>query len=152
MIGRGRSIDRCRTRGGHDRRDVVPHRPDRWRRTGPGWYPDPGGAPLERWWDGTAWSADTRSTSVLARPLTRPAVIRNTPATVGLVLGVASLLVNTLLVTSLAAAVLCVLGLARAGQLVAAGYGGVGRGRAVAGLVLATVGAAATVLVKSFLF
>ena len=22
----------------------------------PGWYPDPGGAPYVRWWDGEAWS------------------------------------------------------------------------------------------------
>ncbi len=25
----------------------------------PGWYPDPQGAPAQRWWDGTAWSAHT---------------------------------------------------------------------------------------------
>lgn len=25
----------------------------------PGWYPDPHGAPAQRWWDGTAWSART---------------------------------------------------------------------------------------------
>ena len=25
----------------------------------PGWYPDPHGAPAQRWWDGTAWSAHT---------------------------------------------------------------------------------------------
>lgn len=26
----------------------------------PGWYPDPGGSPGRRWWDGRAWSQDTR--------------------------------------------------------------------------------------------
>ena len=25
----------------------------------PGWYPDPAGAPVQRWWDGNAWSAQT---------------------------------------------------------------------------------------------
>ena len=25
----------------------------------PGWYPDPAGAPLQRWWDGAGWSAHT---------------------------------------------------------------------------------------------
>ncbi|MGW4236722.1 DUF2510 domain-containing protein [Streptomyces sp. NPDC004749] len=28
--------------------------------TPPGWYPDPGVPSLERWWDGTAWTAHTR--------------------------------------------------------------------------------------------
>lgn len=118
----------------------------------PGWYPDPAGASAERWWDGRAWDTRTRPLSALARPLTRPTVIRNTPATVGLALGILSLLVNTLLVVSIAAAVMCALGLSRAGQLTSAGYAPVGRGRAVAGFVLAGVGAAATVLLKSLLF
>ena len=118
----------------------------------PGWYPDPAGAPAERWWDGSAWDTRTRPVSALARPLTRPTVIRNTPATVGLWLGILSLLVNTLLVVSLAAVVVCALGLARADQLSSAGYSAVGRGRAVTGMVLAGVGAAATVLLKNLLF
>lgn len=28
----------------------------------PGWYPDPGAAHTERWWDGTAWTAQVRRT------------------------------------------------------------------------------------------
>ncbi|WP_298462369.1 DUF2510 domain-containing protein [uncultured Cellulomonas sp.] len=117
----------------------------------PGWYPDPAGTPAERWWDGAAWDTRTRPVSLLAQPLTRQ-VVRNTPATVGLGLGALSLLVNTLLVVSLGALVVCVLGLARAGQLGTAGFAPVGRGRAVAGLVLAAVGAAATVLLKGLVF
>src|SRR5215203_3055871 len=82
----------------------------------PGWYPDPAREATERWWDGSAWTAQTRAPSVLSQPLTRPDVLKNTPATVGLVLGIVALLVNTLAVVSLAALVLSVLGLNRAGQ------------------------------------
>lgn len=28
--------------------------------TGPGWYPDPAGAPIERWWDGARWTPYTQ--------------------------------------------------------------------------------------------
>jgi hypothetical protein len=118
----------------------------------PGWYPDPAGGPAERWWDGTAWSPQTRAHSVLARPLSRPDVLKNTQATLGLVLGIVALLVNTFLVVSLAAFVLSVLGLNRSGQLVHAGYGPVGRGRAIAGLVLSLLGGASSVLFKGLLF
>src|SRR2546430_17696112 len=26
----------------------------------PGWYPDPSGAPQQRWWDGTQWTQHTQ--------------------------------------------------------------------------------------------
>ena len=117
----------------------------------PGWYADPAGAPVERWWDGTAWAGQTRPYSALAQPLGRP-VLKNTHATVGLVLGIVALLANSFLLVSLAALVLSVLGLNRAGQLVTAGYAPVGRGRAVAGIVLSLMGGASTVLFKGLLF
>ena len=120
-------------------------------RPAPGWYPDPSGAPDERWWDGAAWSAHTRPVSPLTRPLP-PTVLRNTPATAGLVLGALALLVNTFLVVSLAAFVLSALGLVRAGRLVSAGYAPVGRGRAIVGIVLSLLGGAGTVLFKALLF
>jgi hypothetical protein len=34
-----------------------------------GWYTDPGGQPVQRWWDGRAWSAQTRP---FAPPVTSP--------------------------------------------------------------------------------
>jgi hypothetical protein len=36
-----------------------------------GWYPDPSGKAMERWWDGTAWSDQTRP---YAAPMTAPMV------------------------------------------------------------------------------
>jgi len=115
-----------------------------------GWYPDPAGAPAERWWDGAAWGHDTRPVSVLAQPLTAP-VLTNRPATVGLVLAVVALLVNTFLVVTLAALVLCAVGLNRAGRLAQAGYAPVGRRSAIVGLVLAVLAGAGTVLFKGLL-
>jgi hypothetical protein len=117
----------------------------------PGWYPDPAGSGAERWWDGIAWTEQTRAQSVLTQPLA-PTVIKNTPATAGLVLGVVALVVNTMLVVSLAAFVLSVLGLNRAGQLASAGYAPVGRARAIWGLLLALLGGAGTILFKALLF
>ncbi|MET9430187.1 DUF2510 domain-containing protein [Streptomyces sp. NPDC003036] len=38
--------------------------------TPPGWYPDPGNPAVEHWWDGTAWTGQTRPT---AHPGPRPA-------------------------------------------------------------------------------
>src|ERR1039457_2843304 len=35
----------------------------------PGWYPDPSGKAIERWWDGSAWSDQTRP---YAAPTTAP--------------------------------------------------------------------------------
>jgi hypothetical protein len=118
----------------------------------PGWYPDPAGGPAERWWDGLAWTSQTRAQSVLTQPVGRPDVIKNTPATVGLVLGLLALVFNTALVVSVAAAVFAVIGLNRAGQLQLAGYAPVGRARAIWGLVLAVLGGASSLLFKGLLF
>jgi len=31
----------------------------------PGWYPDPDGKPAEKYWDGNAWSKETRPLSIV---------------------------------------------------------------------------------------
>ncbi|CAL9369853.1 DUF2510 domain-containing protein [Streptomyces sp. enrichment culture] len=36
--------------------------------TPPGWYPDPAVPAVERWWDGTAWTAHTRPAGTVAQP------------------------------------------------------------------------------------
>jgi hypothetical protein len=93
-----------------------------------------------------------RAPSGPVEPSGRPGVVRNTPATAGLVLGVIALLVNTMLLMSLAAFVLSAIGLNRAGQLVQAGYAPVGRTKAIWGMVLSLLAGAGTVLFKALLF
>ncbi|MDQ0983526.1 DUF2510 domain-containing protein [Streptomyces sp. V2I9] len=41
--------------------------------TPPGWYPDTGAPGLERWWDGTAWTAHTRPLAAAPVAAPRPA-------------------------------------------------------------------------------
>lgn len=48
----------------------------------PGWHPDPGGAPMWRWWDGQQW---TNATAPYPPPSQKP---NNTVATVSVVLAV----------------------------------------------------------------
>jgi hypothetical protein len=146
-VGAGR-----RTKDGRGDMSTYPESQAGGARVVPGWYPDPAGGASERWWDGLAWTSETRAQSVLTQPLGRPAVITNTPATVGFVLGIVALVVNSMLVVSLAAFVLCAIGLNRAGQLASAGYAPVGRARAIWGLVLALLGGAGTILFKALLF
>lgn len=136
--------------------------------TPPGWYPDPTGTPMQRWWDGTAWAEATRPSQpapvVYAPPpqygppprspvaYYPPPAPRNGAATAGLVLGIICLFVNSFLLVSIPAFICSIVGLTKASQLEAAGFGGVGRASAVWGLVLSIVGAIATIFFKFLLF
>ncbi|MEU2143186.1 DUF2510 domain-containing protein, partial [Streptomyces globisporus] len=52
--------------------------------TPPGWYPDTGAPGLERWWDGTSWTAHTRSPAAAgSAPHQPPAPAQPGPAGFG---------------------------------------------------------------------
>lgn len=123
--------------------------------TRPGWYPDPGGAPAERWWTGAVWSDAVRPRyqAPVAYYGGAPVVAqRNGAATAGLVLGIVSLFINSLLLVSTPAFICSIVGLTRASQLERSGFGAVGRAAAVWGLILSIVASLATVFLKFFLF
>lgn len=114
----------------------------------PGWYPDPTAGGAQRWWDGRAWGP--HASAVPPQPLV--VRITNGHATAGLVLGIVSLIVNTFTVVSILGLIFSIIGITRAGTLESAGYGPVGRARAVWGLVLSILGGALTATFKLFLF
>ncbi len=136
----------------------------------PGWYPDPAGSALQRWWDGTAWTATTQPDPAdlyvgaypalsyppdqypAAGPAGPVAVIRNTQATAGLVLGIVAMVVDPLGIPAILGIVFSGLGLSRAGQLQRFGYAPVGRTKAVWGLVLSILGLLGTATFKLWVF
>ncbi|MCC2307645.1 hypothetical protein [Cellulomonas chengniuliangii] len=83
-----------------------------------------------------------------ASPLYAPPVLRNPRARAGLILGAVSILVNPVLLCSIAAIVVSGLGLQRAGQMTQFGYAPVGRKQAIGGLVLGAVGLIASITLK----
>lgn len=128
----------------------------------PGWYRDPTGAPMERWWNGVTWSEATRPASPPPATYVMPVQYgpgvfpvsppRNGAATAGLTLGIICMFVNSFLLLSTPAFICSIVGLTKASQLQAAGFGPVGRASAVWGLVLSILGALGTVFLKFFLF
>lgn len=110
-----------------------------------GWYDDPDGGAL-RWWDGSAWTGHRQPTGyVPVRP-------RNPFATAGLVVGIVALVGNTFGLVSVVGIVLSAVGLSRASRMAEHGFAPVGRGKAIAGLVLSLVALVATGTLKAFLF
>ena len=62
----------------------------------PGWYPDPSGAPYQRYWDGVAWTAQTAGgyPAVAQHPAKRPPWIPWILAGVAVVLALVILLIT----------------------------------------------------------
>ncbi|MDM8084414.1 hypothetical protein QUV83_06530 [Cellulomonas cellasea] len=85
-------------------------------------------------------------------PLYAPPVLRNPRARAGLLLGAVSVVVNPVLLVSIAALIVSGLGLQRAGQMTQFGYAPVGRKQALGGLVLGTAGLIASITLKGGLF
>lgn len=124
-----------------------------------GWYPDSQNPEGERWWDGQAWTAHTRPKTLVALHLPaglqtdkaqarQPFVavgtqqgrsVKNTSATLALVFGIVSMLLNVIFVPMLLAIVFAVLGLVKARRLQREGHPPRGRKRSVWGIILAGV-------------
>ena len=111
-----------------------------------GWYADPSGQGQVRWWDGGAWTAQTRPSWEVApapSPIATSAPVqwaRNTPAFAALTCGGLSLLFNPLFLASIAAIVLGVIGLRRGSDFRAEGHPAPESSRAAWGIALGCVG------------
>ncbi|MFI2754115.1 hypothetical protein ACGIF2_11835 [Cellulomonas sp. P22] len=81
-----------------------------------------------------------------------PLVLRNPRATAGLALGIASLIVNPVLLTSIIGIVVSALGLSRATRMTEVGYAPVGRSKAIWGLGLSILGLVSSLALKSGMF
>ncbi|HEY9471877.1 MAG TPA: DUF2510 domain-containing protein [Propionibacteriaceae bacterium] len=127
-----------------------------------GWYADTTDAGQQRWWDGTGWTDHVRQTPVApeSAPFATPDAAQptdngtpvqsyrltytppddtpatNTPATLSLIFGIFSLIVNPVLLVGIAALILGIIGLRRAGNFIPP----VGHGKAMAGIVLSIIG------------
>lgn len=131
-----------------------------------GWYADASDSGQQRWWDGTGWTDHVRPAPLATAPLASPDTAQptgngtpvqpyrltytppddsprtNTPATLSLVFGIISLIVNPLLTIGIAALILGIVGLRRAGTFIPP----VGHGKAMAGIVLSIVGTVINVI------
>jgi hypothetical protein len=120
--------------------------------TAPGWYPNPDGTPTYRYWDGDRWTEHIGPQTppgpiyggygpggpmTMAMPVQAP-VASNGLATAALVLGILGAVIEWGGVLTLLAGVLAIIfgavGMSRAVRL-----GNLGKGRAVAGLVLGCI-------------
>lgn len=110
----------------------------------PGWYHDPSGAPVARWWDGRAWTAHVEPLGARPPGGAQPqldAGPRNPLATMALVLGIGSLFLNPFGITSIAGMVFSGIGMSNAWLLQHQGHPARGLIKAMIGLGLAVLGA-----------
>lgn len=132
-----------------------------------GWYPNPNQPGQERRWDGNAWTSDVRGPQAPAAPvpgdwMSAPAgappwaptgygaADKNTPATVGLTLGILSVVGTPLI--GIVGFVYSIMGLNRSKTLALAGRGAIGRTKSIWGIVLASIGLVWTILMVSVFF
>ncbi|HEY4225017.1 MAG TPA: DUF2510 domain-containing protein [Pseudolysinimonas sp.] len=105
----------------------------------PGWYPDNTDRTIQRWWDGTQWTAHTTpsvTATVTAATSSPVSSAKNTMATVALVLALVSfggVIFAPLLLLAISGIIIGIVALLRAPR-----YGPTGgrRGQAIAGIVL----------------
>jgi hypothetical protein len=81
-------------------------------------------------------------------PHQHPIATANTPATLSLVFGIIAVLVNFLFIPSLVALITGIVGLSRASKLTPP----IGRGKAIAGLILSVVGVISGILISMAMF
>jgi hypothetical protein len=140
-----------------------------------GWYVDPSGAPIQRWWDGRAWTDATQpnvpqqSPVPMSAPTASPVASKshrnnpynpvadrnagvNTAARNALVFGIICMIINPLLLPSIGAIIWGIVGISRANQWVTEGHPPTGKGKAIWGLVLGSIGLLFSLLVKGLFF
>lgn len=140
-----------------------------------GWYQNPDDPSQTRWWDGAVWTehlaSDANPTSTPA-PAPAPAekvtlngpgynpydpardlaAKKNTPATTGFILALASLLVNPVLLVGIGGLIWGIVGLSRANKWAAQGYPPIGKKRAIWAIVVGSIGTVLSIALKGFLF
>lgn len=77
---------------------------------------------------------------------------RNQLASIGLILGIVSVVVNPLLLVGIAAIGVSAVGFHRASLMSQFGFAPIGRGKAILGMILGTLGTIASVAVKGSLY
>jgi hypothetical protein len=109
-----------------------------------GWYADPAGA-------GQLWSDGRGTSGGATAPVTAAPVIKNTVATLGLLIGVVGAALAFVLGpwVSLAAVICSAAALPRAQTLASHGYAPVGRARAIGGVALGVIGVVIAVAVSA---
>ncbi|MDP9028741.1 MAG: DUF4190 domain-containing protein [Actinomycetota bacterium] len=115
----------------------------------PGWYADPMAPGHARWWSGRDWTHhvqphpsgaygvanDSWSATNLLVPQQRSLAVRS------LVWGIVAVVIDPLLAPSILAIVFGIMALNRGKRLMAQGFTPLGRSRAIAGIVLGSIGA-----------
>jgi hypothetical protein len=144
-----------------------------------GWYADPAGSELVRYWDGSAWTEHTAPKPVQIPPAppappqlqyayaqapyqpgvatlgARPQYVvavpaKNSKATRALVWAIISLIINPFALPSILGIVFGVQGLGVATQMEEAGLPNAGRGRAISAIIVGSIGVVFFIILMAF--